>query len=103
MKIVATCRTLNEEKNIERFCMSYTWVDKVLIADGGSTDRTKEIANLFYNVEVRDFSERVERNGVWRNPHGKHINFLIDWAKEEGAWIVTGKPPSAIRTLSTHV
>ncbi|GAH78398.1 unnamed protein product, partial [marine sediment metagenome] len=44
MKIMATTRTRNEEKNIARFVMSYQWADKVLIADGGSTDDTVKIA-----------------------------------------------------------
>ena len=40
MKIVATCRTLNEEANIERFCESYSqFADQIIVADGGSTDR----------------------------------------------------------------
>jgi glycosyltransferase involved in cell wall biosynthesis len=89
MKIMVLVRTRNEEQNIERFCLSYPWADKILVADGGSTDNTKEIAKSFYNVEVKDFTERIERNGLWRNPHGKHINFLIDWAEREKAdWVI---------------
>jgi glycosyltransferase involved in cell wall biosynthesis len=84
MKIIALVRTLNEERNIARFCRSYAWADKILCADGGSTDKTVEIAQSFSNVEVRPFYERVlGENGTWRNPEGKHINFLINWAKEE--------------------
>jgi len=84
MKIVSLVRTLNEERNIARFCMSYSWADKILVADGGSTDRTIEIAKTFPNVKVRPFHEYVwGDNSTWRNPEGKHINFLIDWAKEE--------------------
>ena len=29
MKIIVTARTLNEEKRIERFVMSYQWADKI--------------------------------------------------------------------------
>jgi glycosyltransferase involved in cell wall biosynthesis len=84
MKVVALVRTLNEERNIARFCKSYAWADKILCADGGSTDKTVEIAQTFPNVEVRPFYERVlGENGTWRNPEGKHINFLINWANEE--------------------
>lgn len=93
MKIIATVRTRNEENNIERFCRSYLdsgLADAVYVADGGSEDATVEIAESIDGVTVREFEERVEMdNGLWRNPHGKHINFLIDWAFDDGAdWIV---------------
>lgn len=90
MKIIATVRTRNEESNIERFCMSYQWADSILVADGGSDDRTVEIASRMPNTQVRGFHIRIPmRNGLWRNPHGAHINYLIDWATEEGAdWII---------------
>jgi hypothetical protein len=90
MKVVATCRTRDEEYNIAKFCNSYRWADKVLIADGGSEDNTKIIASCYPNVEVRDFEDRIiSSSGLWRNPYGKHINFLIDWAEEEGAdWMI---------------
>ena len=91
MKIFATTRTLNEEKNIARFVMSYQWVDKVLIADGGSEDDTVKIAKKLPNTEVRVFDEKAysDDKKVWRNPHGKQINFIIDWAEAEGAdWII---------------
>lgn len=86
MKVVVAIRTRNEEMNIERFCKSYDWADMILVADGGSEDRTKELANQFPNVSIRDFGERIQmENGHWRNPHGRHLNFLIDWATGEGA------------------
>ena len=89
MKIIVIARTRNEELNIERFCSSYTWADKILVADGGSDDKTKELASKFSNVEIRDFTEKVWKNKTSRNPHGKHINFLIRWAEDEGAdWII---------------
>jgi len=89
-KIVVIVRTLNERKHIERFCKGYAWADKILIADGGSEDNTIALGLQFPNVEIRNFDVRVHRNGIWRNPEGAHINFLIDWAtKEEHAeWIV---------------
>jgi hypothetical protein len=91
--IIATTRTRNEEDNIEKFCRSYleyNLADAVLIADGGSDDRTVEIAQSIPGVEVREFNERIEgKEGLWRNPHGKHINFINDWAIERGAdWIL---------------
>ena len=90
MKIVATTRTRNEARNIERFIESYWWVDEVLIADGGSSDPTIRNALRYEGVKVRNFEERVQgANGHWRNPHGRHINFIIDWAKQERAdWMI---------------
>ena len=58
---------------------------KSLVADGGSTDDTVSIAKTFPNVEVRLFDTIVYGdNGTFRNPEGKHINFLINWANEIG-------------------
>jgi len=91
VKIVVVARTRNEEKNIARFCRCYSLADKILIADGGSDDDTINKALEFRNVEVRKFNEYVTKdNGItWRNPHGKHMNFMFDWAKDEGAdWII---------------
>lgn len=91
MKIIAVTKTLNEERNIENFCRGYDFADAILIADGGSTDKTIELARRFDNVQVRDFSLRVELPDDpmgFMNPEPQHINFVIDWAKEEKAdWI----------------
>jgi len=91
MKIVVVVRTKNETRNIARFCVAYKeCADLVLVADGGSEDDTVSIARRFENVKVRHFKERLEfPGGLWRNPHGKHMNFMFDWAIEEGAnWII---------------
>ena len=91
MKIVVVARTRNEEKNISRFCRCYSWVDKILIADGGSDDNTIQNALEFPNVSIRRFAEKVTNDGgeTWRNPHGRHMNFMFDWAESEGAdWII---------------
>lgn len=94
MKIVALVRTLNEYSNILSFIWAYKpWVDGILIADGGSTDGTRDLVATIHDepkVQVREFGKRVQMaRGVWRNPEGKHINFLLDWAKDEGAdWVI---------------
>lgn len=90
MKIIATTRTLNEEKNVGRFIESYNWVDEVLIVDGGSEDSTVSIVNNYDYAFVRTFDERIKmQNNHWRNPQGKHINACIDWAIARHAdWII---------------
>lgn len=89
MKILALVRTLNEERNIERFCRAYTWADGVLVADGGSDDDTLALAGGFPNVTTRDFPGREPLPGGHFNPQGKHLNFLIEWGLEEGAdWLI---------------
>ena len=92
MKLVATIRTFNEEANIEKCCKSYAeFCDLVLIADGGSTDRTVEIAESMPKTKVLQYLEKVEcKNGILRNPDGPHLQFLWDHAIEEGAdWIIS--------------
>lgn len=81
--ITVIVRTLNEEHRIGQFCLAYTDANRILVADGGSTDDTVEIARRFHNVEVREFTERRElAHGHWRNPDSNHVNFLIKWSKE---------------------
>lgn len=91
MRVIVLARTLNEEQNIARFCRCYAQADKILVADGGSTDRTVELAGQFENVEIRHFRERTQYPGsVIFNPETHHINFLIDWAVREQSpdWLV---------------
>lgn len=90
MDIITVCRTLNEERNIELFCAEYSKIsDAILIVDGGSEDKTVEIAMSFEKVLVAGFFDRVYRDAVWRNPHGGHLNRMFDWAIQLGAeWII---------------
>lgn len=81
MKIVVTVRTRDEERRIAQFCESYADADLILVADGGSVDRTKEIAATYPNVVIRDFTERQPmQGGHWRNNDSDHANFLFAWA-----------------------
>lgn len=91
MKIVALVRTFNEAHRIEKFCAAYQFADEILVADGGSTDNTVEIARQQPKTTVRYFLEKVKcANGIWRNPDGRHLNFLYDWAHEVGAdWVIS--------------
>ena len=89
MKSIAIVRTRDEEHNIERFCQSYSWASKILVADACSEDNTMLLAKNFINVEVRTYNEWIEmENGYRRSPQGDQLNFLNEWAIEEGAdWI----------------
>lgn len=92
MKLAALVRSFNEEANIEIFCKSYAeFCDVILVADGGSTDNTVSIAQSMPKTIVRNYPIKVEcANGIWRNPDGPHLNFLYEWAEEEGAdWVVS--------------
>jgi hypothetical protein len=89
VKIVAIVRTLNEERNIKNCCINLAFCDQILIADGGSEDNTIELATGFSNVRVRLFTQRIKRGDQMANPEPAHLNFLVDWAVEEGAaWII---------------
>lgn len=94
--LTVIARTLNEERNIDRFCTAYAWADRILIADGGSTDRTTVLAKKYPNVQVKDFNQRVfvaEPGEIisqkFMNPESAHENFLITWAVDSGAtWVI---------------
>jgi glycosyltransferase involved in cell wall biosynthesis len=90
MDIITVCRTLNEERNIERFCEEYSKIsDAILIVDGGSEDKTVEMAMSYNKVLVTGFYDRVYRDNIWRNPHGLHLNLMFEWAEKMGAaWII---------------
>lgn len=93
MKIIVICNVLNEERNIASFCENYGFADQILLTDGGSQDRTAEIAKSYENVQVMDVSNlRIESQdapgGFYTNEPAQ-INILIAWAKQEGAdWII---------------
>lgn len=97
MLVATVCRVVNESAHIKRFLSHYSEIsDVILLADGGSTDDTLELARKYRKVRIRHFSERVERNGIWRNPEGKHLNFMADWAAKAGAdWIIMDDCDSA--------
>lgn len=88
--ITVITRSLNEEHRVGQFCAAYTDAGKIIIADGGSTDDTVKIAKMYHNVEVINFTERVElAGGHWRNPDSKHVNFAIEHAnKDNPDWII---------------
>jgi hypothetical protein len=88
--IVVCVRTLNEALRIGRFCYAYKDADKILVADGGSVDGTPMIAGSFPNVDVQNYTKRIElRGGYWRNPDSDHANYLFEWASSfHPDWII---------------
>jgi glycosyltransferase involved in cell wall biosynthesis len=56
VRIVAYCICYNEERLIEFYLRHYLdFVNKVIVYDNMSTDRTRDIIRRFSNVEIRDF------------------------------------------------
>ena len=90
MRIIVCVRTRNEERNIANFCRGYSFADLILVADGGSEDRTVEIARQFPNVRVEHYPVKLFRGDVWINPEVEHYHFLFNWVAEfEPDWIIT--------------
>ena len=91
MRVVAMCCTLNEERNIERYCEVYSrFTDAIVICDGGSTDRTVKLAQKFSKVNVVHFDELLSFEGFPWNPKGKQHNFAYAAVMESAPdWIIT--------------
>ena len=89
-KIVVLVRTRNEAERIGAFCRAYKDADHIIVSDGGSQDRTVEIASTFPNVILSPFNERVQLgNGLWRNNDAQHVDHLIAEAKKlDPSWII---------------
>lgn len=90
MKIALCLNVLNEEKNIGRILDAYhDWVDTILIVDGGSTDKTKEIALGYSKVHIETYPALSEVNGVWLNNITRHVERLVELANwQEADWII---------------
>jgi glycosyltransferase involved in cell wall biosynthesis len=90
MKVVTMCCTLNEERNIERYCEVYSrFSDRIVICDGGSTDKTVEIAESFKKVKVVHFDEILSIGGFPWNPKGAQHALAYATARDESPdWII---------------
>lgn len=89
--LVVMCVVLNEERNIERYCRVYSRIaNKIVICDGGSTDRTVELAKRFPKTDVVHFDGLMDFDGHPWTPLGEHHNFAYEAAvKHEPDWIIT--------------
>lgn len=80
-RIVVGARVLNEERNIKQFLQGYaTWADYVVLDDGGSSDRTLEIASRYPNVIIQHFDIRVscpQDHTRWNNDENRHHEHLL--------------------------
>lgn len=78
MMISAVLAVFNEERHLER-CLSPLrgWIDEIVIVDGGSTDRTVEIA--------RKYTDRIIETD---NPPMFHINKQKGLDSARGTWIL---------------
>lgn len=91
MKIAVMCCTLNEERNIKTLCEVYSrFVDHIVICDGGSTDRTIEIARTFPKVLTVLFDKRITYGDFEWNPKGAQHNAGLQAALHlNPSWIIT--------------
>lgn len=83
MKIIVCTRTLNEEINVDRFIRGYYWADKIIVSDGGSSDRTLELLRQYDKVSVYESPYRNMKSGYLYNPDNPNINFIINKGLEE--------------------
>lgn len=90
MRIVVIARCLNEERNVKMFCSNYSWADAIVLSDGGSTDRTLEIAARFPNVVISHFNKKADLvDGRFMNPENDHLNHAIQEGRNLDAdWLV---------------
>lgn len=94
MKIVTTVRCFNEEDNIDRFISCYWFSDKIIISDGGSTDKSLQILEHYKRwwpnkIEIIHFNEQKTVNGQLWNDDNPHIQYVIDAGKAENPdWII---------------
>lgn len=94
MKIVTVARCFNEENNIDRFMKAYSFADKIIISDGGSTDRSLEILKWYETewagqVKLIHFENQKTVNGQLWNDDNPHLNYVINAGKAETPdWII---------------
>lgn len=125
VRLTVAILTLNEEKRIAQCIRSASFADQVIVADSGSKDRTREIAQslgaeVFLYPDWQGFA--VQRNRLLAHARGEYIFFLdadeeftpelaaeVQLAVHSGAdmiwevmWnqVAFGKPLTRMRTTS---
>lgn len=93
MKISVIVRTHNEEKNLEKFILSYVnWVDHILVQDDESDDVQYLFDMKFKYPKVQlDFykGKRIEVGNITRAYQHLQLNSMIEWAESIGTdWII---------------
>lgn len=61
--LTAVILTWNEEENIARTLHHLTWLEKIIVVDSGSTDKTLQLVNAYPNTEiyVRKFDTHAQQ------------------------------------------
>lgn len=108
MKLSVIILTKNEEETIKDCLESVKWVDEIILLDGGSTDKTIEIAK---KTGARIVKQKGDNYSAWRNQgkeeaKGKWILYLdaderiTPLLKNEIQSLITDhRPPSAAYAL----
>ena len=77
MKIVVAARCFNNEKHIERFLHGYSFADRIVVSDGGSTDNSIQLLKSNEKVELHHFEELITVDDVSFNPRWFSYEFRV--------------------------
>jgi len=94
MKIVVAVRCYNEINNIERFLRGYDFADQIVVSDGGSTDSSVDLLEVYkmqapLKIKLLNFSEQETVGDQTWNPDAPHMNYVLDAAKElKPDWLI---------------
>lgn len=94
MNIIVAVRCYNEERHVNRFINGYSFADKIVISDGGSTDRSVELIKnhplyLEGKIQLLNFDHQIEISGHLWNEDAPHMNYVLAAAKElKPDWLI---------------